>query len=151
MAIEKKAASGRPHKLTRAHMEEVIAKGGSVLHNGEILKTIEQLPTEAELSEGDPLAEQAARDSIDAQIAALQAAKLRLDTPPDQREPLPKVAPPIPAAVINMAAVQEAQAASDAAAKSDADKAASRDALLSGGAPAAPADAKPADAKSDKK
>lgn len=63
----------RNGKLTRAGMEAVIKDGGSVLHNGKLLRRIEDLPNEAELVKGDAEAEKATSDSLQRQIDALQA------------------------------------------------------------------------------
>lgn len=59
--------------LTRAQMEQVIRDGGSVLHSGQVITKIANLPTEAALAAGDPAAEAAAAASLQAQMAALQA------------------------------------------------------------------------------
>jgi hypothetical protein len=68
-----------PASLSRADMERVIKDGGSVLHRGILHTRVETLPTEADLAEGDPAREQAAREALDAQIAALTAQRSRLD------------------------------------------------------------------------
>jgi hypothetical protein len=53
-------------------MEKIIAGGGSVLHQGQILSTVAQLPTEAALASTD--AEKAdAAEALHAKVAALQA------------------------------------------------------------------------------
>jgi hypothetical protein len=64
--------------LTRAEMEAAIKAGGSVLHRGAIYHQIGQLPSEAELAEGDPEQEAAVAAALDAQIAALQTQRDRL-------------------------------------------------------------------------
>lgn len=66
-------------QLTRAGMEAVVRRGGSVLHGGRIVTRVEDLPSAAELSQGDQAAEQAARASIDERQAALDRERAVLD------------------------------------------------------------------------
>ena len=61
--------------MTHEEMEAVIDQGGSVIYEGVIYSTKESLPTDAELTEGDPAKEAAAAEALDKQIAALEAAK----------------------------------------------------------------------------
>lgn len=72
-------------QLTRAEMERVIAEGGSVLHGGQHISQIKDLPTEADLAKGDPDKEQAAAGNLQAQIDALQAQLGALQTQNDQQ------------------------------------------------------------------
>lgn len=65
-------------KLTRAHMEEAIRAGGSVLHDGEIIAKVEDLPDEADLAAGDAEREAAVAAALDEQIARLAAQRARL-------------------------------------------------------------------------
>jgi hypothetical protein len=64
--------------LDRKAMEEVINQGGSVMHQGEIISKIEDLPTDTDLAIGDPTAESAQMRTIEQQIEALQADKARI-------------------------------------------------------------------------
>lgn len=78
--------------MTRAQMEKIIAGGGSVLHRGQILSTVGQLPTEADLAQSD--AEKAdASASLQAQIAALQAQVDALSATQPGAAPAPTTAP----------------------------------------------------------
>lgn len=65
-------------KLTRDEMEAVIARGGSVMYRGRIIRTVKDLPSRAELAVGDPVAEAKTRDDLDAQIAELERQKAKL-------------------------------------------------------------------------
>lgn len=65
-------------KLTREEMEAVIARGGSVMYKGRIIRTVKGLPSKAELSVGDPVAEAKTREDLDAQIAELERQKSTL-------------------------------------------------------------------------
>jgi hypothetical protein len=65
-------------KKTRDQLEEIIKRGESVIHNGEIITKIEDLPTEAELVLGNPALEKVTADVLDAQIARLQAERDKL-------------------------------------------------------------------------
>jgi len=58
--------------LTRDEMEAVIKGGGSVLYQGRTLSSVAQLPSVAELAQGDPDKEAAATADLQAQIAQLQ-------------------------------------------------------------------------------
>jgi len=58
--------------LTRAEMEQVIANGGSVLHQGTLISSVDRLPSAADLAKGDPEAETAAANAMQQQIDALQ-------------------------------------------------------------------------------
>ena len=61
--------------MTHEEMEAVIDQGGSVIYQGVIYSTKESLPSDAELTEGDPAKEAAAAEAIDKQIAALESLK----------------------------------------------------------------------------
>lgn len=76
--------------LTRQDMEAVIKGGGSVLYKGQTLWQLSQLPTDADLAEGDPAAESAAAAALDQQIAHLTAQRDRLL----QRGQSPTIEPP---------------------------------------------------------
>lgn len=64
--------------LSRAEMAQVIQGGGSVLYLGRTLTSLAQLPSEAELAEGDPEQSAAVVSALDAQIQALQAQRDKL-------------------------------------------------------------------------
>jgi hypothetical protein len=64
--------------ISRAQMERAIREGGSVLYGGRVISRAEQLPSEAELAQGDPDAEAEAQANLQAQMAALQAQMERL-------------------------------------------------------------------------
>lgn len=82
--------------LTRKAMEQAISIGGSIAYKGRIIARVADLPTAAELAQGDPVAEAQAAQDVQQQIAALQAqldalqaertdgsdAKLSSDQPP---------------------------------------------------------------------
>ncbi len=57
--------------LTREQMEEEIAKGRSILHNGAIITHIENLPSAAKISNGDPKAAAQAAAELDKKIGHL--------------------------------------------------------------------------------
>lgn len=63
--------------LTRKQMEETIAAGGSVLHNGKLHTSAATLPSKAKMASSDEDKETAAAD-LDKQIEALQAQKAKL-------------------------------------------------------------------------
>ena len=100
--------------------KKAIDDGGSVLlpdkGGGRVLATRhDQLPTEADLARGDPEKERLAAEAIDAQIAALQAARAGIGkaaAPGPVTPPHPEPAPPHPAAVpAGVAAVKHAPGA----------------------------------------
>jgi septal ring factor EnvC (AmiA/AmiB activator) len=62
----------------REHLVKAIREGGAVLHGGRLIEKVEDLPSEAELVQGDPAKEQAAAENLDAQIQALVEQKNRL-------------------------------------------------------------------------
>jgi hypothetical protein len=68
--------------LTRQQMEEIIRNGGSVSYgvgqNVRHITRIEDLPSEAELSEGDEVRAQAALDQLSNQQAQIEAKKQQL-------------------------------------------------------------------------
>jgi hypothetical protein len=75
-----------PQHLTRAAMQAVLREGGSIFYTAQtadgktqtvhILRE-DQLPSEADLVQGNAAAAQAVVDSYDAQIAELQAQRAR--------------------------------------------------------------------------
>ena len=67
-----------PHKLTRGQMEEILARGEGVIHNGVVITRPEFLPTAADLADGDPEAEAAVASDLQAKIDQLQADLARL-------------------------------------------------------------------------
>ncbi len=75
-------------------MEAAIEEGGSVLYNGRIVASVDDLPSKAELARGDAEEEAAVAAEIDAQIAALEAQRAKLhtaapaDTPSEYSEPV---------------------------------------------------------------
>jgi hypothetical protein len=84
-------------KLTHAGMRHAIEHGGSVLHQGEVLTSLEQLPTEADLARGNDQQTQAVAQSIDQQIAALQQQRARLALPAAGQQPAPPAPTQTPA------------------------------------------------------
>src|SRR4051794_26086793 len=68
--------------LTRQQMEDIIRNGGSVSYgvgqNVRHITRIEDLPSEAELSEGDEVRAQAALDELSTQQAQIEAKKQQL-------------------------------------------------------------------------
>lgn len=64
--------------MTRAHMERILAEGGSILHKGMHLTHISQLPSEADLAVGNAEATAAALAGIAKQRAALDAQEFAL-------------------------------------------------------------------------
>jgi hypothetical protein len=60
-------------------MEQAIAKGGSVLHGGRTITSFKDLPSEAELSQGNEAAEEAARASLAERQAQIDREKAILD------------------------------------------------------------------------
>lgn len=78
--------SGKPEGYNQLrHMEEVIADERSVMHNGQILSSLEQLPSEADLAAGDPAKEAEAKANYQAEIERLQGelAKLQSSSEPE--------------------------------------------------------------------
>ena len=63
---------------TRAGMEHAIRSGGSVMHRGQVIERIEDLPDEAELAAGDAPRLEAQAKRIDAEIAKLSAQRAHL-------------------------------------------------------------------------
>jgi hypothetical protein len=59
--------------ISHDQMEYIVAHGGSVLHNGRLITSANDLPTKLELATGDPEAEKAARAEMEADIARKQA------------------------------------------------------------------------------
>lgn len=68
--------------MTRAEMEAVIARGGSVSYKGLIITRVANLPTEADLAEGDSTRSAAVVQSLDQQIAGLLAQRAQLTGSP---------------------------------------------------------------------
>lgn len=68
--------------LSRSEMEAVISGGGSVLHGGRIITRVQDLPSEAELAQGNPDATQAAQARLEAEVARLQEQLARLQQQP---------------------------------------------------------------------
>ncbi len=75
------------HKLTRKGMEQIVQGGGSVLHKGQLFTTVAQLPTEAELAKGNPLAERAAEQDLKRRLAETQAELDKLKAATKTEEP----------------------------------------------------------------
>jgi hypothetical protein len=80
--------------LTREEMEAVIRSGGGVKVGGRVRTRIEDLPTAAELAQGDPAKEAAAAEDLQAQIAALQAQVDQLATAPKRSASRSGATPP---------------------------------------------------------
>lgn len=78
-------------RLTRAGMESVLADGGSVLHNGQIITQVTSLPCEAELAD-DPHAQEQAQRRLDEQQAEIDRQRAILTRKPDPA-PAPSARP----------------------------------------------------------
>lgn len=83
--------------MTRAHMERVLAEGGSILHKGMHLTHIGQLPSEADLAVGNAEATAAALAGIAKQRAALDAQEFALLSASGAQAGVPPVRTPAPA------------------------------------------------------
>jgi hypothetical protein len=59
--------------LTRDQMVAIIQRGESVMIGSEVYDSVDRLPSEAQLAQGDPAREEAALANLDAQLAAVQA------------------------------------------------------------------------------
>lgn len=57
----------------RKRMEDIIRSGRSVVHNGAVYSNVESLPDEADLVSKNPALAGQTEDSLQSQIAALQA------------------------------------------------------------------------------
>jgi len=68
----------RNHKLTRHGMEYELSKGRSILYKGNTLTSIHQLPSEAELAEGDEQASADALKTLDAQQKIIDGQRAKL-------------------------------------------------------------------------
>ncbi|MHC5541214.1 hypothetical protein ACYOEI_23580, partial [Singulisphaera rosea] len=79
----------RFQRRRRSEMEEIIRSGGSIMHEGQVITRVEDLPTDADLAEGDPELEASTLEDIDSQIAKLNAQRDRLKTPVADRPPKP--------------------------------------------------------------
>lgn len=64
-------------RLTRKEMEDLVNAGQSVIHNGEMITTIEGLPTDVDLTLDDADAESRLSEHFDRQIETLQQEKAR--------------------------------------------------------------------------
>ena len=74
--------------LTRDEMEAVIKQGGSVLHKGRTISRVQDLPSLADLAQGDPVAEVQVLATLQQQMADLQAQIATLQpTPADDGDP----------------------------------------------------------------
>lgn len=73
--------------LTHAGMEHVIAEGGSVMLNGTVIESVDDLPDEAQLVAGKQAQEEALARSLDSQIAELSARRARVGP---RVEPMPQ-------------------------------------------------------------
>jgi hypothetical protein len=72
--------------LTRAGMEHAIRTGGAVMHDGDVIESVDDLPSEAELARGDERRTEQVRQSLDAQMAALAAQRAALDREEEEEE-----------------------------------------------------------------
>lgn len=92
-------ANGR---LTRAGMEHAIKSGGGVLHNGEVITSLSQLPDEVTLARGDAARLEAHLEDLDRQQAALALQRQRAERAlhgagaAPALAPEPEAAPPVP-------------------------------------------------------
>jgi hypothetical protein len=68
-------------KLTRAGMEHHVKAGGSVMHGGQIITDVAELPHDADLAKGDTEREKQVAQSLDEQIAALSRERAKLGQP----------------------------------------------------------------------
>lgn len=59
------------HRLTLEGMQQVLAEGGTVLHQGHVLQTPAHLPKASELTYGNAEREQAVKSALEKQIADL--------------------------------------------------------------------------------
>lgn len=75
--------------LSRAEMEEIIAQGGSINYKGRIIAHADLLPDDAELAGNDAEKQAEVAAAIDAQIAALNAARARLAQQPARKDDKP--------------------------------------------------------------
>lgn len=66
--------------LSRQEMEAIIARGESVFYKGRQIVSVDGLPSEAELADGDEERENLARENLQNQIRSLQDQLSRLDT-----------------------------------------------------------------------
>lgn len=64
--------------LTREQMEQVLARGGSVLHQGRIISRAQDLPSAAELAAGDENQETQVANALQQQIDELHAQLAKL-------------------------------------------------------------------------
>jgi hypothetical protein len=67
--------------LTHDDMRRTVERGEGVLYQGRVITKVAELPSAAALAAGNPQAEAAARTSLEAQIADLQAQVARLQAP----------------------------------------------------------------------
>jgi hypothetical protein len=82
-----KPARDERGQLTRDAMVATINAGGSVIHGGELITNVDDLPTEAELAKGDAEREKQVAAALDDQIAKLQQQKSSLKhSAPEKKE-----------------------------------------------------------------
>ena len=70
--------STKKSSYTRAQMEEIIKSGMSVNYRGSIISSLADLPSEADLALGNPEMEIVTLESLDQQIARLQAERAKI-------------------------------------------------------------------------
>jgi hypothetical protein len=68
----------RPERLSRKDMEDLIKSGQSIIHDGQMITRVEDLPTDVDLALGDPAKEDATEAEINRQIKALEDLKSQL-------------------------------------------------------------------------
>lgn len=72
--------------MTREDFFRVLREGGSVVYNGFLVKTVADIPSEAELAKGNPDAEAEAKANILAEMDRLKADLALLKTPEVKEE-----------------------------------------------------------------
>jgi hypothetical protein len=82
--------------LTRDQMVAIIQRGESVMIGSEVYDSLDRLPSEAQLAQGDPQREEAALANLDAQLAAVQAQRELILRSQLSRQGLPAGAEGVP-------------------------------------------------------
>lgn len=83
-ALIEAVAYGEDGKLTREGMELIIKAGRSVIYGTSVIWRIEDLPSEAQLAQGDARKQAAVRENLQQQVAALAAQLQAVSPPKDQ-------------------------------------------------------------------
>lgn len=77
--------------MTRDEMAAVIRSGQTVIHNGRLIATEAQIPSESELAAGDPAKVKAAKEVLEARKKAIDLELEALDKPAATEPEKPKV------------------------------------------------------------